>query len=367
MKSVIEKTRDSLVSQGQQDLVQKIDSMHKILQTKLNGGNLSSADKAEKFLNWLIFNKGDLSEKTLNSEYRNELLNLYPAIRNIQAQFLDFTFQSQQYNKRFSETTSKEMINELLKEYGSFAQKRGTKTEELFVKLVNGLIGKEAVKSTGTSSATVVVKHFNQKLLQQISEDGEEALKKLIKDSKVFRYAGKNMKSDVQGINVDYNISLQTPDENIKACFEVFSNVSIKSVNNIEKIHLENTDINKAYSAFINFAYSNKFMTQKTIKAIFNYYYGTDKGNENGKEYVTRHLNHLFRVYAYSGFGTSPLNDLNNISQGVKYLVVVDNVHQHIYVKSSSEVINFLLTHPTGKTLQPDIYLNLSALLNRKY
>lgn len=365
MKSILEKSRDRIIQTNQTDLIQKVDSMHKILKTKLNSGNSTTARQAEEFLNWLIFGKGILKNNEIDKVYRNELLNNNTFIQNIQQKFQGFAIKSQDYSYRFSNVASEKLLEELLKEYGGFSQERGIKTEELFVELINSFTNTKAIESTGAKSATVVIERFNKKFLEKMGQDGEKVIKKLVADGKKFRYGGRSMKSDTQGGNIQYTIMVEDPNNYIKACIEVFSNTSIKSITNMERIHLENVDIYKAYSAFMRFSYSNKFLTQKAIKNIFDYYYNSQEGED--KEYITRHLNHLFRIYAYSGFGTSPLDDLDNISKGVSYLVVVDNLQQYIYVKSSSEVINFLLNYPTNKTLKPDIYLNLNALLKNKY
>ena len=52
-------TRDEFLKShiGKEEIVNKVDSMHSILRTRLNGGNINTAKQAEEFLNWLIFNE----------------------------------------------------------------------------------------------------------------------------------------------------------------------------------------------------------------------------------------------------------------------------------------------------------------------
>lgn len=365
-QSVLQKSKNKLISIGKEEIVNKVDSMHTILRTRLNGGNMSTAKQAEEFLNWLIFNKNNhIASSSLNEEYRNELLK-NPAIKKIVRRFNQYVNLSQSYSNKLSlsKKISDEAYKKMQARYGLFSNIRGLKTEDMFVDLINNFVSNNIVESTGQKSATVVVKKWAENFMKDISLYGEEEIKKLIKDNKFLRYKGKSMKADTSSNgNIEYTITVNNPDNYINACIAVFSNSSLKSVNDVKKIHLEEVNINKAYTAFMNFAYSNKYLTQKAIKNIFNDYYKTNTTDDY--EYVTRHLNHLLRVYAYSGFGTSPLSDLQNISKGVEYLVVIDNLKKHIYIKSSTEVINFLLQY-NRKTLSPNVILNLQVLLNSK-
>lgn len=363
-RSVMEKAKSHMISIGKEGIVNKVDAMHNILKTKLNGGNKQTAKEAEYFLNWLIFDKQNSSLNTFNKEYRNELLK-NPTIKNIISKFNEYILLSQEYSEKLSlsKKISEEAFKNVQKDYGEFAYKRGIETEEMFIKLINAFTSSDVIKSSGQDSATVIVDKWAKNFMMDIGLYGEENIKKLIKDNENLRYAYRDMKADAQSNgNIEYVINIATP-EYLNSCIKVFSNVSLKSVNDIKSIHLEEVDINKAYVAFMNFAYKNKYLSQKAIKNIFNDYYKED--NVKDYEYVTRHLNHLFRVYAYSGFGTSPLSDLDSISKGVEYLVVVDNVNKYIYIKSSSEVIDFLLTYNRA-ILKPNVVLNLQTLLNHK-
>ena len=366
-KNTWQKSREKLIGIGKENIANKVDNMHKILQYKLNGGNIHTAKNAEIFLNWLIFNNNNnISSSSLNEEYRNELLK-NPNIKKIVRRFNQYVILSQGYSNKLSlsQKISTEAYKKMQARYGLFSNIRGLKTEEMFVDLINNFVSSDIVESTGQQNATVIVNKWAENFMKDIGLYGEEEIKKLIKDNKFLRYKGKSMKADISSNgNIEYTITVNNPDNYITACLNVFSNASLKSVNDITKIHLEDVDINKAYTAFMKFTYGNKFLTQKAIKEIFNDYYKTEEINDY--EYVTRHLNHLIRVYAYSGFGTSPLKDLNNISKGVEYLIVVDNKKQHIYVKSSTEVINYLLSY-NHNSLNTNVILNLSSLLNKRY
>lgn len=366
-RSAIEKARDNMISIGKEEIVNKVDAMHKILKTKLNGGNKQVAKEAEFFLNWLIFDKQNSSSSLdiFNKEYRNELLK-NPTIKNIVLKFNEYILLSQEYSEKklsLSSKISEEAFKNVQKDYGEFAYERGIETEKMFIKLINNFTSSNVIKSSGQDSATVIVDKWAKNFMTDIGLYGEKNIKNLIKNNKNLRYVGRSMKADTQSNgNIEYTINIATP-EYVNSCIKVFSNASLKSVNDIKSIHLEEVDVNKAYVAFMNFAYKNKYLTQKAIKNIFNDYY--KENNIDDYEYVTRHLNHLLRVYAYSGFGTSPLSDLDNISKGVEYLVVVDNINKYIHIKSSDEVIDFLLTYNRA-ILKPNVVLNLQTLLNRK-
>lgn len=342
------------------DLSKKAEEMHRILKFKLRGGNDKVAQEAQFFLNWLIFNQGQLAaNKEIDDTYR-QLLMSNSDIQYLVSRFQEWAKISKDKMQPNNQLMSEAELDQFLQQVGELSLERGNETEEMLTKLGNAL-APGTIVNTGSNQSTVIVEKWAQKILQNTGVLSEEYIKKLIVDGKKIRFKNRSMKADLKGSGliegeITYTFDIGNENKYIQSCIKALSNTTVKSVNNIKKIHLEEVDVNKAYLAFMRFAYSNKYLTQKALKNIFS--------QEAGSLGV--HLNHLLRIYAYSGFGTTdasnPLEDLNNISQGVEYLVVVDNIKKQIYVKPSSKIIDYLLKYKRNK-INPNVVLNLEAVL----
>lgn len=356
------------------NLTKSLNKMHTLFQNKLTQGDVNTAQKAEDFLNWIIFDKGPLKIQYSKSNYREILMQNTPQIAFISNKFNAIVKISNKYKQQYASKSllTPEEQKQLEAKMGAWNYIRGSQTEKLLVQLVN-IFAKDSIKKTGTDSSTVEVKKWSKKLLEEIGLFGEDELKKLVIQNNKIRYAGRSMKADTQTNNaqaeITYNFAVEGMDDYVYACVAALSNTSIKSVNNISRIHLEDVDVAKAYNAFMKFAYSRTF-PQKEIKSIFKGLYigdnidsKTEKITQDKRE-ISRHLNHLLRVYAYSGFGTAPIEHLNDISRGVAYLIVVDNSAQYISVIPSSKVIKLLLDYNRGDKIYNDIILNIESLIH---
>lgn len=350
--SVMEKMAKTLNSKDT-SLFNTVNQMHKLLGTVGKSGNTAVAQQASNFLNWLIFN--NFSSDGLTETFREELLKNDPEIQAIVQKFNIYA------NLSLSVISPSQQ--------GIFSNKRGAFTEEGLIKIANHYVNQtnNNIQFTGKDQITVFVPKYLNELFPEIGEEiNRQAQLELTKSGRRLRFVNKNMKIDSQASQPNLNITFTIQDKDLQkdlmAVRTVMSSATIKSQNDIKKIHLEDVTIEKAYSAFIQFS-KKKNMKQKDIKNLFNKYYKTKEFKSD--PYITAHLNHLIKTYALTGMGTTLSSDLKTVLQGAQYLVIINNSKKQINIIPTKKIIqDIFFKNNYTKGIVSEIYLNLEPFKN---
>lgn len=375
-KTVLQKSYEAFSQkEGAEPLAKTLEKIHNTLSTQVGkNGDEAIAQRASSVLTKLIFPpKG--SSKNIDPLGLSDLTK--QLIEEDLKKLREYATAAQNSTKITTE------IDKYMSELGKQMAERGNVTERALVKIVNSLIDETfpdnelgfSIVNTGNNQSSVVMKKWVVKLFEKIensvSQEVEEFIKKnnLIEDNGFIRTHARKGKADssAQG-SYSTKISIAADDTSlqadIRAVAQVFGSASIKSSNDISRIHLEDVDIKKAYGAFIQLSHLNNSQFKKTSEILLSGYYGIGgKSCWTDDAYITLHINHLLSAYGLAGFGTSQITDLNSISTGVDYLVVVDNKNRRILVHSTKEIINrILLKSIKQKKLRTSIDLSLRSL-----
>lgn len=320
---------------GGEKLIKAANIMHNILLTKLSQGDDNTAQMAEEFFNWLLY------EPT--NSVKDALIKKNPQLQNAINKFKDLSLKTQ-IMQEITKGTFGTFEEEALKTIaGNFYTNRGLITEQILKDIVNSFFnGDELIISSGQQQATVKINETVYNILKKTDSSLEKEIKDKINKDKFFTYAGKDAKADLSKGEFEFSYYINEKyGPYLFAAYQVLSNSSIKNVNDIKKIDLEDVDVTKAYAAFMRFGLENNYISDDDLKIIFNDYYINRKLKTN--PYVTLHLNHLIKVYAFSGFGTSLVSDINDISNGVSYIVAINNNEKRVKVVSAKKIINYLM------------------------
>lgn len=361
--------KENLMKNRSRRIVSSLDTIHNILLQKLGTGNSEIAARASDFLSWIFFNTGPLKETD------PEIISLIQPIKekNIKeiSELSNLAKQAMEDSKKYAQYMKDQELKEAKEFFKSAGERnylRGINTEKILINFLNNTTGTKLVQSGGQNLSTVIIEDsvmpIIDKALKHYGETRDSYYKGKLSKSTILQYIGKDQKGDIiknNDFTITYSFGSKV-DNYLKDCYTVLSNASVKSYSDISAIHLETVDIIKAYTAFLRYVKYDEDLSLQATTNIFNKYYGQNPKIADNP-YITMHLNHILKAYAYSGFGTSPIDDLSQIQNGVDYLVVIDNKNKRVIVKSSKEILNYLFSTKLYK-INTNVELNLIAAIN---
>ena len=344
MASVLEKMAAKQLKDN--SLSQELNELHRVMSQVGKPFNKKAMAQASSFLTWLVFGTKSIntnSNSPMTEEYRQELLQdeqIKAIINKLQLYASQASSLGQNFNLALKSGNKSEA-----QRIGAIYYKRGIETEEGLVNLLNQIIEKNSgtlLEQTGGKQATVVLPKWLQRVLE---ENNKEILNELKKQNNInpgtnrqLQYTPKSAKIDIYGSEISYDISDSSISSYINSAYNILASASVKSVENLENIHLEQVQFEKAFSALYNWLQKNgknRGMSLKNFKTLLTNYYS--QGIASGE--LVKHLNHLIGVYALTGVGQQSIDKNYNFNAGAKYLVVVDNIGRQIIVKSTNELI----------------------------
>lgn len=300
------------------DLSKQLDNIHKKLQTQFAvKEDVQLAKELELFFNYVVYQQ--------DSDFDNNAFEILTKV--LRKDLLDKLKTNSDLIELFTDT-KKEKIGERGEE--AFA----TLLEEILLANINDLeeiAAAEMVKKLKDPKSIIKADDLATVTIpEKMVELVEKSQQKLVSDNSHMRFALRKGKTDIDTSSLSFEGAWSE-----QASKLIGLTASVKNYNNFE-VKLENVNRRKAYLAVI--PQLKRISTSAASQLYENYFI---KKTMPPDENVMLHLEHIFQIYALTGYGQSAINDAGEIvmQNYSRFLFYNNPSAKKIIVKSTKQII----------------------------